>query len=444
MLDAARHSWAAVPLRARLFLLLLAGLLSVQAASLWWALSDRAATARRAALVQQVQRAADVVAFLDAVPLADRAAVAAALPYPGMRLDAPPLPEAAPPEVIAVVREVWAGRLPGRPVSVVATRGPLQRARGPSRTQGLRMAIATTLRGGQRLQAEVEVAQPRFRTEGLLGPFVLLGVVTSLLVMLAMRWALRPLEQLAKGAEALGAGLGATPLPEQGPPEVRRAAEVLNRLHARLNEHVQGRVQALAAISHDLRTPITRLRLRAELLPDPETRTSFGRDLRQLDEMVQGTLDFLRGAGESPRLEPVDLDGLLAQAVEDVEALGATVASPEPTGLVVRGNAPSLRRALVNLLRNAVVHACQPVLAVEARGALVRVHVKDRGPGIPDSEIPRVLQPFEQLERSRASSSGAGLGLSIANEIALRHGGRLLIGNRAGGGLCATLELQVA
>lgn len=444
MLERLQRAWAGVSLRARLLLLLLVGLLSVQAASLWWALSDRAATARRTALVQQVQRAADVVAVIDAVPAGARAAVAAAVPYPVVRLDAASAPEAAPPEVLAVVREVWGRRLFARAVSVVATRGPLQRVRDSSRTQGLRITIATSLRDGQQLQAEVEVAQPRFRTDGLLGPFLLLGVVTSLLVMLAMRWALRPLEQLARGAEALGAGLEATPLPLQGPPEVRGAAEVLNGLHQRLKEHVQGRVQALAAISHDLRTPITRLRLRAELLADPGSRTSFGRDLRQLEEMVQGTLDYLRGIGETPPLESVDLDGLLAQAVEDVEALGVEVRSPEPTGFVVRGHAPSLRRALVNLLRNAVVHASELELSVDVEGERVRVHVMDRGPGIPESEIARVLQPFEQLDRSRGYSSGAGLGLSITKEIAIRHGGRLLISNRAGGGLCATLELIAA
>lgn len=444
MFESPRRAWARVPLRARLILLLVAGLLTVQAVSLWWALSDRATIARRAALVQQVQRAADVVEVIEVVPPAQRAAVVAALPYPVVRLDAQALPESAPQEVLAVVREVWSRRLPGRAVSVVATRGPLERVRGPSRTSGLRIVLATHLRDGQGLQAEVEFGQPRLRTEGLLGPFLLLGVVTALLVMLAMRWVLRPLEQLASGAQALGAGLDVEPLAQEGPPEVRRAAEVLNGMHARLKEHVQGRVQALAAISHDLRTPITRLRLRAELLSDPQARISFARDLRQLEEMVQGTLDYLRGIGEAAPLEPVDLDGLLAQAVEDVEALGAQVASPEPTGLVVRAHAPALRRALVNLLGNAVVHASGPELSVEAQGRIVRVHVMDRGPGIPESEISRVLQPFEQLDRSRGSSSGAGLGLAIANEVATRHGGRLLIGNREGGGLRATLELASA
>lgn len=444
MLEWSRRTWAGVSLRARLIVLLLAGMLSMQAASLWWTLSDRATTARRAALVQQVQRAADVVAIIDAVPAGDRAAVAAAVQYPVVQLDSASAPEAAPPEVLAVVREVWGRRLPNRAVSVVASRGPLQRVRDASRTHGLRIAMATSLHDGRRLQTEVEVGQPRFSTDGLVGPFLLLAVTTSLLVVLAIRGALRPLEELASGAQALGAGLHATPLPQQGPPEVRHAAAVLNGLHHRLREHVQGRVQALAAISHDLRTPITRLRLRAEMLADPDSRASFGRDLRQLEDMVQGTLDYLRGIGETPPLEPLDLDGLLAQAVEDVEALGVVIGSTAPTGLVVRGHAPSLRRALVNLLRNAVVHASGPELSVETQGGHVQVHVMDRGPGIPESEVARVMQPFEQLDRSRGSASGAGLGLSIANEIAIRHGGPLLIGNRAGGGLRATLRLTAA
>lgn len=449
MRERLQRTWARVSLRTRLLLLLLAGLLSVQAASLWWAVSDRAATARRAALVQQVQRAGDVVAVIDAVRPSDRVTVAAAVAYPIVRLDLPPAPDAAPsaaalPEVIAVVREVWRRRLPDREFSVAVVRGPLQRVRSASPAQGLRITVATRLRDGQRIQTEVEVGQPRLRTDGLLGPFALVGVLTALLALLALHWALRPLAQLARGAQALGAGLNATPLPSRGPPEVRRAADVLNGMHQRLKEHVQGRVQSLAAISHDLRTPITRLRLRAELLADADSRASFGRDLRQLEEMVQGTLDYLRGLGEVQALEPVDLDGLIAQAVEDAEALGTPIDCPDATGLTVRGHAPSLRRALVNLLRNAVVHASGPSLSVDAAHGRVRVHVMDRGPGIPDADIARVLQPFEQLDPSRGSAAGAGLGLSIANEVATRHGGQLRIANRADGGLCVTLELAAA
>ncbi len=449
MRERLQRAWAGVSLRTRLLLLLLAGLLAVQAASLWWAVSERAATARRAALVQQVQRAADIVAVIDAVRAEDRAAVAAAAAYPIVRLDvvlpkAAAQPDAAFPDVNAVVRQVWGRRLPGRDVSVAVVRGPLQRVRQTPAPQGLRITVATLLRDGQRIQTEVEVGQPRLRTDGLLGPFVLVGVLTSLLALLALHWALRPLDQLARGAQALGAGLDAMALPRRGPPEVRHAADALNHMHQRLKDHVQGRVQSLAAISHDLRTPITRLRLRAELLEDAQSRASFGRDLRQLEEMVQGTLDYLRGQGEAQPLEPVDLDGLIAQAVEDAEALGTPIASPEPTGLTVRGHAPSLRRALVNLLRNAVVHASRPALSVQATPGRVRVHVMDRGPGIPDADIARVLQPFEQLDRSRSNASGAGLGLTIASEVATRHGGQLLISNRAGGGLCATLELLAA
>lgn len=443
------RAWAGVSLRARLLLLLLAGLLSVQAISLWWAVSDRAATARRAALVQQVQRAADVVAVIDAVRPTDRGAVAAAVAYPIVRLDVPSAPDDAQPdtalpEMAAVVHEVWRRRLPDRAISVAVTRGPLKRVREGASAQGLRITVATRLQDGQRIQTEVEVGPPRLRTDGLLGPFVLVGVLTSLLALLALHWAMRPLEQLARGAQTLGAGLNAMPLPSRGPPEVRRAADVLNDMHQRLKAHMQGRVQSLAAISHDLRTPITRLRLRAELLPDPESRTSFGRDLRQLEEMVQGTLDYLRGLGEVQALEPVDLDGLIAQAVEDAEALGTPIASPEPTGLTVRGHAPALRRALVNLLRNAVVHATDPAVSVDDADGRVRVHVEDRGPGIPEAEMARLLRPFEQLDPSRSRAAGAGLGLSIANEVAVRHGGRLLLGNRAEGGLCVTLELLLA
>jgi two-component system OmpR family sensor kinase len=444
MPELVHRAWAAVSLRTRLLLLLLAGLLSVQVASLWWVLSERAVNARRAALVQQVQRSADLAAVIDAVPRTYRAAVVAAVSYPLVRLDAVPGPNAAPQEVLAVVREAWERRLPGQAVSVVALRVPLPGGSGSSRAPGLRISMTTNLRDGQWLRTEVEVRPPRFRTDGLLGPFLLLGMVTSLLVIVATSWALRPLEQLASGAKALGSGLDVAPLPQRGPPEVRHAAEVLNDLHQRLRQHVQGRVQALAAISHDLRTPITRLRLRAELLADPASRSSFTNDLRQLEDMVQGTLDYLRGIGEAPPLGPVDLDGLLAQAVEDMDVLGVAIECPEPSGAIVRGHAPSLRRALANLLRNAAIHAREPELMVQAEAGRVRIHVMDRGPGIPESEMARVVQPFEQLDRSRGGAGGAGLGLSIANEVAARHAGRLLLSNRVGGGLCVTLDLAAA
>ena len=446
MVERLASLWARVSLRMRICSLLLVGLLAVQGSSLWWSLADRAAAAQRVAIAQQAQRVTDLVQVLDAIEPAQRNAVAAGLRYPRVSLDPPgPLPGADGLNVKPIIEEVWLRRLGARPAEVISMQAPLRWVRPRSGSDGIRLQVDTRLADGQALRAEVEVVKIGLIGDALLWPFVAISLGTALLVAVSVRWALNPLNRLSAGALAIGARLDTQPLAETGPPEVRHAAQVLNRMQAQLREYISGRVQALAAMSHDLRTPITRLRLRAELLPDPAQKEAFTRNLLELEQMVQSTLDYLSGGAQAVKLEPLDLDGLIALVVEDVEALGTEVAIDGATGMVVLGDSAQLRRALTNLLRNAVVHGCAPGVRVEAEDHHVSIHVEDRGPGIPGDELQRVTQPYYRLDAARGrDTGGAGLGLAVASEVALSHGGRLRLANREGGGLQASLILNRA
>ncbi len=444
MVERLASLWARVSLRLRIGSLLLVGLLAVQGSSLWWSLADRAAAAQRVAIAQQAQRVADLVQVLDAIEPTQRQAVAVALRYPRVSLDpVGPLSGADGLNVKPIIEGVWLRRLGARPAEVSSVEAPLRWVRPRSGGDGIRLQVDTRLADGQALRAELEVVKIGLVGDALLWPFVAISLATALLVAVAVRWALNPLDRLSAGVQAIGARLDTEPLAETGPPEVRNAAQMLNRMQAQLREYIGGRVQALAAMSHDLRTPITRLRLRAELLPDPVQKEAFTRNLLELEQMVQSTLDYLSGGAQAVTLEPLDLDGLIAQVVETVEALGTEIAVEGATGLVVPGDAAQLRRALTNLLRNAVVHGRSPTVRVEGDGHQVSIHVEDRGPGIPEDELQRVTQPYYRLDAARSrETGGAGLGLAVASEVALSHRGQLLLANREGGGLRATLVLN--
>ncbi|MFK0034093.1 sensor histidine kinase [Pseudomonas monteilii] len=270
--------------------------------------------------------------------------------------------------------------------------------------------------------------------------YLLRSIALVLIALLAVRLALRPLKQMAAAAEALGQDIHRPPLSVDGPQEVRRAAQAFNAMQQRLIDSIAERTRFFAAVSHDLRTPITRLRLRTELLPEEGLRQRFRSDLQHMEDMVSASLDFLRsGELESVR-EPVDVDALLTGLQADFEDLGCEV---HVTGRALPYSAhPSgLRRCLQNLLDNARQHAPGPV-EIEVRDTpdRLRVEVGDRGPGIEPEHLQRVLEPFYQADPSRGGG-GHGLGLSIAASIASAHGGSLKLGPRMGGGLLVTLDL---
>jgi signal transduction histidine kinase len=263
-----------------------------------------------------------------------------------------------------------------------------------------------------------------------------------------VRRAARPLGALAVAAERLGTDIAAPPIAEKGPREVRLALHAFNEMQGRLQRVVHDRTQMLAAISHDLRTPITRMKLRAELVEDLEQRAKMIADLDEMEAMVAATLSFAR---DDPAREPLirlDLAALLQSLCADAVACGAEVRYEGPARLVFTGRATALKRAFANLIDNAVkyggacrVTAMEAATATEKNGVVV-VTVEDDGPGIPETERERVFEPFYRIETSRSrATGGVGLGLSVVRGAVRAHGGDITLANRPEGGLRATVTL---
>lgn len=269
---------------------------------------------------------------------------------------------------------------------------------------------------------------------------LLAGVITLSLV--AVRWIVRPLERLREAADALGKDIHRPPLPETGPVEVAETSRAFNTMQRRIARFVEDRARMLAAVSHDLRTPLTRIRLRADLLDDEELGNKIRRDLDDMQTMVEATLDFMRGTASREETRSLDLMALLESLSDDAQESGARVRLRGQVQTPYQGRPVALKRCIGNLLDNAVRYGGEADIEVTDSATAVTVTIADRGPGIPTDSLERVFEPFWRLESSRArDSGGTGLGLGIARNIARAHGGDLLLRNRKEGGLCAELTL---
>lgn len=290
-----------------------------------------------------------------------------------------------------------------------------------------------------------DAREPEYSTDlpsrMLLSLAVLLAAVVAV-SLLAVRWATRPLKALADAADELGQNIHRPPMEESGPVEVVRAARAFNTMQARLTAYLNERTSVLAAMSHDLKTPVTRLRLRAELLGDPQLRLKFTRDLEEMEAMVAATLDFLRGSGSAEAAQPVDMTALLESLQADLAEVGSQVSIEGRPLRPYTGRPAALKRCLSNLVENAVKYGQSALIEVNDNAERLQISIRDHGPGIPEAELKRVFEPFYRLEGSRSrDTGGTGLGLTIAKSIAELHGGRLTLENRAAGGLEARLTL---
>ncbi len=296
-------------------------------------------------------------------------------------------------------------------------------------------------------QAGLELRPAYAIGDYLLRIYAVRALVIVLLAWAAVHWITRPLTRLAQAAQALGEDVNSPPLPVDGPREVRQAADAFNRMQARVLEALGAREQLLAAVSHDLRSPITRLRLRVEMLDDDAQRERLRADLAHMQALVDSILDHYSGQHEDAPPQQVDLDTLLDALGEDLRETGATVEIGAQSGLLVSGYAGSLRRAIGNLMENAVRYGqrARVTPTPDADGHGVFIRIDDDGPGIPDDALEQVVQPFVRLERSRSRHTGGiGLGLSIADGIVRAHGGRLQLRNRRDGdGRIAGLQAEV-
>lgn len=276
---------------------------------------------------------------------------------------------------------------------------------------------------------------------------VVLVVQLGLLLLcawLAVRLAMRPLAQLSRAVEHLQPGVDSPPLPEQGPAEVVKAAAALNALQSRIRGHVSERLQILAAISHDLQTPITRMKLRVETLPDGAPQDRLLADLDHLGQLVREGVAYARSshvANGAP--VAMDLGAFLASVVGDYQDMGKPVSGGTDEAITVQTWPQPLRRVLGNLVDNALRYAGTAEVAAGRDGeGKVWISVSDRGPGIPEAELQAVLAPFHRLEVSRnRDTGGTGLGLAIAVQLVQSLGGSLQLRNREGGGLQVCVQL---
>jgi signal transduction histidine kinase len=317
-----------------------------------------------------------------------------------------------------------------------------------------RIAVGLRLPDGQWLNMLTPLPQPRpWHSASFLIAFMVMTAAAAGLTFWAVRRLIRPVATLAAAADALGRDVNAPPLPETGPLEVATAAAAFNTMAARIRRFVDDRTFMLSAIGHDLRTPITRLKLRAEFMDDDEQRAKMLADLDELAAMVSATLAFGRDvAGDEP-VRAVDLTALIRTLLDetidahpDSEAL-LTYAGPEQ--LTVRARPVALKRALTNLVQNALNYGYSAEVTLvpphpTPGGAIVTVLIDDEGPGIPPDQLDQVFQPFHRLEGSRnRETGGTGLGLPIARNIMRAHGGDVTLANRPGGGTRATVTLPL-
>lgn len=277
-------------------------------------------------------------------------------------------------------------------------------------------------------------------------PLVLLLqlVLLALFTWIGVRLATRPLAQLANAADTLGPDLRAPRLPEDGPQEVARAAKAFNAMQARIAHYMTERMQILAAISHDLQTPITRMRMRADMMDDSEQRTKLNQDLHEMEMLVREGVTYARTLhGTMEPLCAIDPDALLDSLVCDYLDAGEKVSLNGMVGRTLVTRPHALRRVLSNLIDNALKFAGAVEISVAGNeDGKTTILVLDNGPGIPESELEAVFEPFYRVEASRnRSTGGTGLGLAIAKQLAQAMNATLSLHNRSGGGLEARLTL---
>ncbi|THG40987.1 ATP-binding protein [Sphingomonas olei] len=276
---------------------------------------------------------------------------------------------------------------------------------------------------------------------------VLLGLVPAVALMilggLMLRRTLKPLKQLAEAADRVG-HYEVGSVPEDGPREVRRLVTAFNRMQARIAALIEARTQSLAAVGHDLRTPLARLRLRTESIPSDEVRAAIGQDVSEMEAMIASLLAFLGGDSDPEKPTALDLAVLCATLVDDATDRGHEATYVGPDHFELRLRRLAMKRALTNLVENALHYGERVTVVLEPGDGVVTIRVMDDGPGIPENQMDAVLEPFVRLDPARGRDTvGFGLGLPIVVQAIAAEGGQLMLSNRASGGLVATVTLPI-
>ena len=453
----------------RLVLVLLGGLLLAQLATAYINLTERGQLLYRAGGMRLAQQIADIVKLLDALPAAERRKIASVFNAPPLvvSLDRPPLREegtgadsdfprsmfsrvlryALGDDAKIVVVHATGGReVAGAPERPGPPWGMMPHRMAGAGPPGASFLVQVALRDGALVTFASEVSPQESAVPWRVAlTLVILLATVVLLSLIAVRWVTGPLSVLARAAEELGENLDHPPMAETGPAEVRRAAKAFNTMQQRLARYLSDRTRILTAMSHDLKTPITRMRLRAEALEDESLRGKFVHDLEEMQAMVTQTLEFMRDTSAAEPVQRVDLMALIESLRTDYADMGKNFDVHGACAEPLPARPLALRRCLANLLDNAIRYGERATIEIEPGPRQLVLRVLDEGPGMAAEELERAFEPFFRGEASRSrETGGSGLGLGIARNIARAHGGDLTLQNRAGRGLVATLTLPRA
>ncbi|TDT72703.1 signal transduction histidine kinase [Litoreibacter halocynthiae] len=447
-------------LRTQIALLVLGVLIVAQALSLWLFVDERSLAVQAAIGAEAAGRAANVAQLIEGAPSDLHAQIISAATSPLVRFDLSDQPKvthehfnqgiAVEARVRALlgdsysrdirveVHETEQGLLPLPNLSPEMAEMHAEMMQG--RLAAIEMELSIALAGGQWLNVGTRFERPPLQWS--LASNVSFAITAALLLVVSFWFLLTrltgPLNTLAEASDRLGRGARKGPLPVVGPKEVQDLTRAFNTMQDRLTRFVSDRTQMLAALAHDLRSPLTALRVRAEMVEDGETRESLIASSEEMQQMVEATLDFAKGVGQHEEVLPTNLNDLMA----GFEAPELSLLSDKD--LVVPVKPGAMRRALRNLTENAMRYGKEARVSWQAVGSDADIFVDDDGPGIPDSELETVFSPYVRLETSRSRNTGGhGLGLSIARSIILEHGGSIELLNRPEGGLRARIRLPL-
>ncbi len=426
-------------------------------------LTDERNRAVRAALgLEAAGRAANVVLLLDDAPTDLRASILRAADSPLVRFTVGPEPEAPhnssdadvvlrqirqilgepEREVRADVHALAVDPFP-LPEGMPDAMRPMHEAMMARRTDPIELTLSIRLADGEWLNVRTMFHRPglQLSSQAVL-PLLLMVLAVVLVAWWSARRVIGPMRVLAIGADRLGRGLDTDPLPITGPLEVRETTRAFNQMKDRLTRFVNERTHMLAALSHDLRSPLTAMRLRIEMLEETDDSIRLKTLVEEMQAMVEATLEFARGVAKAEPTATVDLTSLLGDLVNDVGGGRASLAPIEPLLANIRPHA--LNRALRNLIDNAVRYGGVANVTLTQEPGMAIISIADKGPGLPDDQLETVFEPFVRFESSRSrDTGGVGLGLAIARTIIQAHGGSVVLRNLPEGGLEAVVHLPL-
>ena len=438
----------------RVFLVLMLGIVASAALTQWLAVNERQRTLERYRGFHALERAEQIIATTEVVRPESRDQYLKVASKANVKLEVAHGGEATQP--LSEFGTALAGRL-GKEYKLTSLLDRPDRCDQPRQSystfaifasqvtqyRGACEALLVEMPDGQTLKLSIlPPRQPPGAGQNEYAAFVPFLLSIAVLAYLVARMTMNPLKRLASAAKDLGNDINHPPLELSGSNEIRQASAAFNAMQARIRQYIFQRTQMLAAITHDLQTPLTRMRLRLEKVSEPELQERLIGDLSAMQAMVREGLDLARSMDTNEAMQMLDLDSLLDSVVADAAESCQRVTLSGHAGMALLGRPMDLRRCLVNLIDNAVKYGHAAKVSVDRINGAARIRIRDAGPGIPGAELARVFDPFYRVETSRSrESGGTGLGLTIARNIAEQHGGSISLANHPEGGLEATLML---